>query len=104
MKNKVLIIVVILLFFFNVMVWVYQFVDGNLKYFIKKDVMMVMDVFYFIFYNLDMKLYVIFLDMKGRVVIWVQVIYWDMIMNVYKCMKVFKYCWLIEEVYQGGYE
>lgn len=51
-----------------------------------------------------MKLYAISSDMKGRAAIWVQAIYWDMIMNAYKRTKAPKYRQLIEEVYQGGYE
>ena len=38
-----------------------------------------------------MKLYAISSDMKGRAAIWVQAIYWDMIMNAYKRTKAPEY-------------
>ena len=104
MKNKVLIIVAILLLLPNAMAWAHQPADGNLKHFTKKDATTVMDAFHSTFYNPDMKLYAISSDMKGRAAIWVQAIYWDMIMNAYKRTKAPKYRRLIEEVYQGGYE
>lgn len=104
MKNKVLIIVAILLLLPNAMAWAHQPADGNLKHFTKKDATTAMDAFHSTFYNPDMKLYAISSDMKGRAAIWVQAIYWDMIMNAYKRTKAPKYRRLIEEVYQGGYE
>lgn len=104
MKNKVLIIVAILLLLPNAMAWAHQPADGNLKHFTKKDATTAMDAFHSTFYNPDMKLYAISSDMKGRAAIWVQAIYWDMIMNAYKRTKAPKYRQLIEEVYQGGYE
>ena len=104
MKNKVLTIVAILLLLPNAMAWAHQPADGNLKHFTKKDATTAMDAFHSTFYNPDMKLYAISSDMKGRAAIWVQAIYWDMIMNAYKRTKAPKYRQLIEEVYQGGYE
>lgn len=104
MKNKVLIIVAILLLLPNAMAWAHQPADRNLKHFTKKDATTAMDAFHSTFYNPDMKLYAISSDMKGRAAIWVQAIYWDMIMNAYKRTKAPKYRRLIEEVYQGGYE
>lgn len=104
MKNKVLTIVAILLLLPNAMAWAHQSADGNLKHFTKKDATTAMDAFHSTFYNPDMKLYAISSDMKGRAAIWVQAIYWDMIMNAYKRTKAPKYRRLIEEVYQGGYE
>lgn len=104
MKNKVLIIVAILLLLPNAFAWAHQPADGNLKHFTKKDATTAMDAFHSTFYNPDMKLYAISSDMKGRAAIWVQAIYWDMIMNAYKRTKAPKYRQLIEEVYQGGYE
>lgn len=104
MKNKVLIIVAILLLLPNALAWAHQPADGNQKHFTKKDATTAMDAFHSTFYNPDMKLYAISSDMKGRAAIWVQAIYWDMIMNAYKRTKAPKYRRLIEEVYQGGYE
>ena len=51
-----------------------------------------------------MKLYAISSDGKGRAAIWVQAIYWDMIMNAYKRTGDERYKTLIKEIYQGGYE
>lgn len=87
MKNKVLTIVAILLLLPNAMAWAHQPADGNQKHFTKKDATTAMDAFHSTFYNPDMKLYAISSDMKGRAAIWVQAIYWDMIMNAYKRTK-----------------
>lgn len=51
-----------------------------------------------------MKLYAISSDGKERAAIWVQAIYWDMIMNAYKRTGDERYKTLIKEIYQGGYE
>ena len=100
MKNKVLTLVTILLILPCTLAWAAQPGDGKLKHFTKKDATTAMDAFHSTFYNPDMKLYAISSDMKGRAAIWVQAIYWDMIMNAYKRTKAPKYRQLIEEVDQ----
>lgn len=79
---------------------------GNLpqKSFTSKDATLAIDAFHATFYNPEMKLYAISSDKKGRAAIWVQAIYWDMIMNAYKRTQSPKYLDLIEDIYQGGYE
>lgn len=62
------------------------------------------DAFHKAFYNPEMKLYAISSDGKGRAAIWVQAIYWDMMMNAYKRTKAPEYRRLIGEMYEGGYE
>ena len=104
MKNKVLTLVTILLILPCTLAWAAQPGDGKLKHFTKKDATTAIDAFHSTFYNPEMKLYAISSDMKGRAAIWVQAIYWDMIMNAYKRTKAPEYRRLIEEVYQGGYE
>ncbi|WP_300699212.1 glycoside hydrolase family 76 protein [Bacteroides sp.] len=69
-----------------------------------KDATVAIDAFHQTFYNPEMKLYAISSDGKGRAAIWVQAIYWDMIMNAYKRTKAPKYRQLIDDIYQGGYE
>lgn len=74
------------------------------KEFTSKDATAAIDAFHKTFYNPEMKLYAISSDLKGRAAIWVQAIYWDMIMNAYKRTKSPKYLQLIEDIYKGGYE
>lgn len=68
------------------------------------DATVAIDAFHQAFYNPEMKLYAISSDGKGRAAIWVQAIYWDMIMNAYKRTGKAEYRRLIDEMYQGGYE
>lgn len=74
------------------------------KPFTQKEATIAMDAFHTAFYNPEMKLYAIDSNKHGRAAIWVQAIYWDMIMNAYKRTKAPKYHQLIGEIYQGGYE
>lgn len=69
-----------------------------------EDATRAIDAFHRAFYDPEMKLYTISSDGKGRAAIWVQAIYWDMIMNAYKRTKAPAYRRLIDEIYQGGYE
>lgn len=69
-----------------------------------EEATLAMDAFHQTFYNPDMKLYAISSDGKGRAAIWVQAIYWDMVMNAYKRTEAPKYRRLIDEMYEGGYE
>lgn len=78
--------------------------DKQPKPFTKKDALTALDAFHNTFYNPEMKLYAIDSNKHGRAAIWVQPIYWDMIMNAYKQTKNPKYRQLIEDIYQGGYE
>lgn len=69
-----------------------------------EDATVAINAFHQAFYNPEMKLYAISSDGKGRAAIWVQAIYWDMIMNAYKRTGAPEYRRLIDEIYQGGYE
>lgn len=69
-----------------------------------EDVTRAIDAFHQAFYDPEMKLYTISSDGKGRAAIWVQAIYWDMMMNAYKRTKAPAYRRLIDEIYEGGYE
>lgn len=76
----------------------------NDKSYTSKDANIAIDAFHKTFYNPEMKLYAISSDMKGRAAIWVQAVYWDMMMNTYKRTKLPEYRKLVETIYQGGYE
>lgn len=78
--------------------------NGKSDSFSQKDATNAIDAFHKTFYNPEMKLYAISSDGKGRAAIWVQAIYWDMIMNAYKRTGDERYKTLIKEIYQGGYE
>ena len=78
--------------------------NGKSDSFSQKDATNAIDAFQKTFYNPEMKLYAISSDGKGRAAIWVQAIYWDMIMNAYKRTGDERYKTLIKEIYQGGYE
>lgn len=74
------------------------------KSYSSQEATLAMDAFHHTFYNPEMKLYAISSDGKGRAAIWVQAIYWDMIMNAYKRTGSADYRRLIDEMYEGGYE
>lgn len=102
MKNKILTILILLSIFPCIIMHATK--SKDIKSYTNKDATIAIDAFHAMFYNPEMKLYVISSDMKGRAAIWVQAIYWDMIMNAYKRTKSPKYRQLIEDIYQGGYE
>ena len=102
MKNRFSIIAFLLLLFPNIAI--HAITEDKNKSYTDKEATQAIDAFHKTFYNPEMKQYAISSDMKGRAAIWVQAIYWDMIMNAYKRTQAPKYRQLIEDIYQGGYE
>lgn len=104
MKHNISIIIILLTLCVCINARGEKFINEKQSSFTKKDAITAIDAFNASFYNPEMKLYAISSDKKGRAAIWVQAIYWDMIMNAYKWTKSPKYCQLMQDIYQGGYE
>lgn len=104
MRNKTIGVIALLLAVAFTNTWAGNTGDKQPKSVTKKDATTAIDAFHETFYNPEMKLYAIDSNKHGRAAIWVQAIYWDMIMNAYQRTKAPKYKQLIAEMYQGGYE
>lgn len=104
MRNKTIWVITLLLAVNIANAWAGTRDEKQSKPFTKKDATTAIDAFHETFYNPEMKLYAIDSNKHGRAAIWVQAIYWDMIMNAYKRTQAPKYRQLISDIYQGGYE
>lgn len=103
MKSKLLLFFVSSLFF-SIAAWAGDGSRAKEKSYSSAEASLAIDAFHRAFYDPQMKLYTISSDGKGRAAIWVQAIYWDMVMNAYKRTGDAKYRGWIDEIYQGGYE